>query len=230
VLVVGDSTGVIVGKALQDVAASNGLEVRVDAQLGCGLLTGTPIRYGVVTTLAAKCTAWEASFGTAVDAFRPDIVLVFDGFWDAYDWQIDGARVPFGTPAWDSFAGRSFGRAMDVVSSTGAVVVWLDAPYFSPKGVDASIQRYAAAHGSYDSAFDEPRINHLNAVFDALVAQRSGGVVALALCAVVCPDGGYTDTVGGVDVRGDGVHFTPAGSKLIVAWLLPRLAFLSPHR
>jgi len=40
----------------------------------------------------------------------------------------------------------------------------------------------------------------------------------------VCPDGQFTWNVRGVRVRSDGLHYTPAGVRQVIApWLLPRL-------
>jgi len=49
-------------------------------------------------------------------------------------------------------------------------------------------------------------------------------VTLLDLNKVVCPDGRYTESVGGPQVRSDGLHFTPEGVRQLIApWLLPQL-------
>ena len=41
----------------------------------------------------------------------------------------------------------------------------------------------------------------------------------------VCPDGKFTWNIGGLQIRSDGLHFTPDGvQQWIAPWLLPQLA------
>jgi hypothetical protein len=45
---------------------------------------------------------------------------------------------------------------------------------------------------------------------------------------LVCPDGRFAWDVDGIQVRSDGLHFTPEGDQRVIApWLLPRLAGLA---
>jgi hypothetical protein len=39
----------------------------------------------------------------------------------------------------------------------------------------------------------------------------------------VSPQGRFTDQLNGQLIRGDGVHFTQAGSVMVVDWLVPQL-------
>jgi hypothetical protein len=44
----------------------------------------------------------------------------------------------------------------------------------------------------------------------------------------VCPDGKFTWSINGMQVRSDGLHFTPAAVQdLIAPWLLPQLAAIA---
>jgi hypothetical protein len=53
-------------------------------------------------------------------------------------------------------------------------------------------------------------------------------VTLLDLNKVVCPDGKFTWRIGGLRIRSDGLHYTPAGVARIVApWLLPKLAAIA---
>jgi hypothetical protein len=48
-------------------------------------------------------------------------------------------------------------------------------------------------------------------------------VTLLDLDAHACPNGAYTDTIDGVTMRTDGVHFTLPGARLLWKWLGPEV-------
>jgi hypothetical protein len=226
VLVVGDSLAVAIGVGLEALAAENNLDVRNQGTLGCGILRGTGVRYGRATPTSPFCTAWQERFQSFVDEFQPDLVVVVDGFWDAYDWYIDGVVAPFGSPAWDAFASAEFGTAMDVLTSGGATVAWLESPYFSVEAGDPAVVSYFERTGVYDSAFDDDRVRHVNDVFEDTVAVRDGRVVMGELRHVICPGDDYVNVIDGIEIRGDGVHFTMQGATKVAAWIVSE--FLVP--
>ena len=226
VLVVGDSLAVAIGVGLQAIAAQNNLDVRNQGALGCGILRGTGVRYGRATPNSRFCNAWQGRFQSFVDEFQPDLVVVVDGFWDAYDWYVDGEVAPFGSPAWDAFASAEFGAAMDVLSSGGATVVWLESPYFSVTAGDPAVVSYFERTGTYDSAFDDDRVRHLNDVFEATVDAGDSEVVMGELRHVICPGDDYVNVIDGIETRGDGVHFTMEGATKVAAWIVSQ--FLVP--
>ena len=62
-----------------------------------------------------------------------------------------------------------------------------------------------------------------NRLLRAVVAARPGTRV-LDFNRELCPDGAFTWTVDGVQVRSDGVHLTPDGVRWLTPWLTRELA------
>jgi lysophospholipase L1-like esterase len=64
----------------------------------------------------------------------------------------------------------------------------------------------------------------MNADYRELERREPDRVKVLELNRFVSPDGVFTNHLAGVDdLRGDGVHFTPAGADLVASWLAPQL-------
>ncbi|HTN78465.1 MAG TPA: acyltransferase family protein [Acidimicrobiales bacterium] len=213
VAVVGDSVALVMGEGLMRVGPSFGLDVWDQGVLGCGLLRGTMWIEGAVHDVAATCTGWPTRFRDIVDEWAPQVVVLLTGAWDAYDVRLDGQWVPFGTPRYDAFALEEVQHAVDVLESRGAKVVVLTSPYFQARRDIVDADR---------TAYNPKRVDHLNELF-----RRLRGVSLLDLNRFLAPDGHYTNDVLDVaDVRGDGVHFTPAGADLVARWLAPQLESL----
>jgi hypothetical protein len=119
-----------------------------------------------------------------------------------------------GDDVYDAWLLSEFDAAVELLSSRGARVLWLNTPCYS---------KSAGAGGT----FDPERIRSLNAVLKRLAAGRE--VEILDLFAEVCPDGQFTNAVGGVaDFRPDGAHFSEAGADWLVGWLAPHILGRQP--
>ena len=67
------------------------------------------------------------------------------------------------------------------------------------------------------------RVDAWNTLLRAAATRHGATVVDLN--ARVCPGGKFTWRAGGVQIRSDGLHFTPTGVRRYIApWLLPQLA------
>jgi hypothetical protein len=223
VLVVGDSLALLLSSGLDRRGARQGWDVEGAGVLGCGILPGVSLRYGEAVSVDDRCGFVPDLWRTKLDEFDPDAIVVLDGYWDAYDWVIDGVPVAFGTAAWDAFAREHFGAAMDLLSSGGRRVLWLLAPYFRPDEIDPVIEQYRREHGEYRSALDDDRVRHLNDLFRDVASERGCAVTVVDSRPCICPDDQYADTIDGFDVRGDGVHLTDAGADRLADFIIPRV-------
>jgi hypothetical protein len=89
-------------------------------------------------------------------------------------------------------------------------------PCFKPRdlGVDAAA----------DVRLNPQRVDELNDLYWEFAQRHADQVVIADLNRLVCPEGEYTDvTIDGVDLREDGVHFTPEGADLVARWLVPEI-------
>jgi lysophospholipase L1-like esterase len=61
-----------------------------------------------------------------------------------------------------------------------------------------------------------------------VAAERPSDITVIDLNRRVCPDGRFTWNIGQLQIRSDGLHFTPEGvQEYIAPWLVPQLASLA---
>jgi peptidoglycan/LPS O-acetylase OafA/YrhL len=196
-----------------------GLTVNVGAVQGCGiavlpdiLLEGSP------HTNYPYCTAWPDIWRKHLDETDPDVSVILLDRWELTDRRLDGRYQHVGQPAFDAYLSGQLDRAVQVAGARGARVVLLTAPY---------THRNERPDGGLYPEDDPARVDAWNALLRKEVAAHPD-LTLLDLNRLVCPDGRFTWTVGGVRVRSDGLHFTPQGiQRLIAPWLLPHLAALA---
>jgi hypothetical protein len=183
--------------------------------LGCGIVRGGPYRYfGHVSDQQSRCDTWPRTWAAQLAADRPDLVLLVVGRWETMDRKHDGQWMHAGQPAFDSYLRAELAQAFDVLAATGARVVVATEP-FNRRGEQPDGSLFPE---------DQPlRVTQWNALLAAAVAARPG-VQVLDLNHQLAPQGKFTFSVDGVQVRSDGVHLTPAGVSWLTPWLLSTLA------
>jgi SGNH domain (fused to AT3 domains) len=183
--------------------------------LGCGIVRGGPYRYfGHVSDQHSRCEDWPRSWAAQLAADRPDVALLVVGRWETMDRKHDGEWLHVGQPAFDSYLRTELAGAFQVLTATGARLVVANEP-FNRRGEQPDGSLYPE---------DQPeRVTRWNALLTAAVV-ASPGVRVLDLNHQLGPQGTFTWSVDGVQVRSDGVHLTPAGVSWLTPWLLSRLA------
>jgi peptidoglycan/LPS O-acetylase OafA/YrhL len=182
--------------------------------LGCGIVTGGPYRYqGKQYRDNPTCDAWPRRWLRQLRADRPDEVLLLVGRWETMNRYYQGRWQHLGDPAFDTYMAGLLGRAITLLGSTGATVVVATEPY--NRGGEQP-------DGSLYPEDDPSRVTYWNWLVSA-VAGAHPGTRVLDLNRKLCPDGTFTWTVDGVQVRSDGVHLTPAGVEWLAPWLVHQL-------
>ncbi|MCC5951150.1 MAG: acyltransferase [Acidimicrobiia bacterium] len=209
-LVVGDSVSYNLADGLLGGPASDeGLSVWKRAVPGCGLGRGgyKRLSYGE-GEVAEVCNQWDQYWREDLATFDPDVVLISASPWDAIDRSLphlgDGWRS-FGDPAYDDWYAGELSAATEVLTSTGATVVWLTHP-----------------HVDLDTDFPEhepARMARMNEILHT-VADRSPLATVVDLDQWIARHaGGYANR----DVRHDGIHYTEPGAQMVAEWLAPQL-------
>ena len=184
------------------------------AYLGCGIIRADRIRSrGEVSPQDPNCRGWPAGWQSTVEDFEPDLALFLGGAWDVVDREVDGRWIEFASPESDALILAEIHLMVDVLGSSGGHVVVLTSPYFTEIGEE----------GTAFTEYAPWRIDHWNALLRQVAAERPDEVTVIELGAKLAPDGVYTDTVEGIDVRGDGIHLSIAGTDWIAEWLAPQL-------
>ena len=125
-----------------------------------------------------------------------------------------------GSPEYHDWVLAQFRSATTILGSRGAQVVILTTPYFDPTVTHDPSREWPE--------FDPARVDVLNGIDRELARSSAGSVKLIDLNRYVSPAGKFTDTLDGVKIRDDGVHFTVEGSAYIAKWLAPRLRAFDP--
>jgi peptidoglycan/LPS O-acetylase OafA/YrhL len=192
------------------------LQVTVRAMQGCGIARLPEIRQlGGPFGNYPGCTRWDERWRRRIETDDPDVVVILLDRWELMDRMLGGVYQHVGQPAYDAYLRSELALAVSIAGRRGAHVLLLTAPYTRrserPDG------------GLYDE--DRPeRVDAWNRLLRAYAAENPERVTILDLNRQVCPNGRYTSSIDGLQVRADGLHFTPAGVRRVIApWLLPRL-------
>lgn len=215
----GDSVAWTLGSYLP---AHPGMQATVRAVQGCGIaLLPDILELGTPHTNLSYCQYWPTIWRRGVNTDDPDVSVILLDRWELMDRKLNGQYQHVGQPQFDAYLTSQLDQAIAIADARGARVVLLTAPY--------THRSETLAGGLYPE--DQPaRVNAWNALLRAEVAAHPKTLTLLDLNKVVCPGGAFTWSVGGVQVRSDGLHFTPAGVQSVIApWLLPRLAAIAAH-
>lgn len=179
--------------------------------IGCGLVRGGPYRYsGQSLEQKPECDAWPERWAQRIAYDKPDVVLMMIGRWEVVDRKWNGNWAHIGQPDFDKYLESELHHALDILSSTGALVVVATEPY-SRHGEQANGNLFPE---------DQPsRVDQWNALLRKVVGDRKN-VTVLDLNKKLAPNGNYTNKINGVQVRIDGVHPTPNAVKWMTPWLL----------
>ncbi len=215
VLVVGDSVAGSMAPGLAEAEAK--LEVWNAAVPGCGLADTGDHWIGRWDGPDERCTpTWRERWPQQVAEFDPEVVVALFGAHDATDRRIDGTEYEFDTEEGAALARAEIEEAVAMLSSGGAKVVLLTAPYYVvswPQEIDE------------ERSFYNPEwIDRWNQLLRDVAAAHPGLVTVLDLNRLVDPDGVWADSINGVAIRHeDRVHFSSAGASYIGQWLAPQV-------
>ena len=231
ILTVGDSVMAQIGDALVDWTLENpdaGVIVFDEAHIGCGT-----VRFGLKRVpdgqegpVGDLCSSWAVpvdpelvskeevvSWITVVEVFAPDIVITHVSPWDITDRLIAGVAgdewTNIGEPAFDAYAASEYGAAIELLTSTGAELYFL-------QGAD---------HNRPITPQNTPeRVALLNQLV-AAVAEDSDASVTM----VDFP--GWIGEVGSdreLSLRDDGLYLSDEGLTEVVGWLLVDVLGIDP--
>ena len=221
ILVVGDSVMYQIGLALADWCADNPGEILVfnEAHLGCGTTRGGEKLYEEGPgSMGDICATWAdpvdprlvpdasvVSWVSAIDLYRPDVVLGYASPWDSIDRkvpQLGDEWLRPGDPAYDAFLESEYSEALNVLSAHDSTVVWLVSP---------RLDRV--------SKFNSPdRIDRVNEIVLPLVEGLPRAVI-IDYQGYLGPRGGTKDK----EIRADGVHIRENQLQTVADWLAPQL-------
>ena len=231
ILTVGDSVMAQLGDALVEWTLDNpdaGVIVFDEAHIGCGT-----VRFGLKRVPSGEegpvgdlCSNWAVpvdpelvseeavvSWSTVLEVFAPDFVITHVSPWDITDRLIPGVAgdewTNIGEPAFDEYAASEYGAAIELLTSTGAELYFLE----------------GADHNRPITPQNTPeRVALLNQLVAAVAADLDARVTM-----VDYP--GWIGEVGSdreLNLRDDGLHLSDEGLDEVVDWLLFDVLGLDP--
>jgi len=214
-LILGDSVAASIGLGFDQIPDSN-LLVWDRGTLGCGLLPAElTLEGGQETTVSPECNDWASRWTPDLDRFQPQVVVLLVGAWDLLDRKVNGQWVRVGTVEYDNLLLSELDRASQLLTSRGARLVVLTTPFFDRPELVGS--------GRDWPEYEPWRVDRVNALYRDFLARNPGRYTLLDLNEKVSPHGRFADQIDGIQVRGDGVHFTQAGATWVDQWLAPEL-------
>lgn len=231
ILTVGDSVMAQLGDALVEWTLDNpdaGVIVFDEAHIGCGT-----VRFGLKRVPGGQegpvgdlCSNWAVpvdpesvsqetvvSWTTVLEVFSPDVVISHVSPWDITDRLIPGVAgdewTNIGEPAFDEYAASEYGAAIELLTSTGAELYFLE----------------GAEHNRPITDQNTPeRVTLLNELVAAVAADSDAPVTMVDFP-------GWIGEVGSdreLNLRDDGLHLSREGLDEAVDWLLFEILALDP--
>ena len=224
VMLVGDSLAGSLAPGLLRLAKTDSFGFFDATVPGCGLTSDTGERWvGTWELPEDRCLpAWRARWKLHVAEFQPDVVILPMSAHDAVDRRIDGQQIAFDSEAGAELERKDLRDAVTVLSSRGARVVLLTAPYFrQPWRLPVDPER---------SAFNNRWVDRMNGAAVEVATAEPDHATLLDLNSLLDPEGHWTDTVNGISVRApDTVHVSDAGSDFVAGWLVPQALAVTGH-
>ena len=151
----------------------------------------------------------------ALQELQPNVV-VWMSIWEKSDLVVDGRTLASGTEAGDAEMLRRMDATLDRITAGGAKVVILT--------VAAPAPNDAQGASNSSNEVDDASYARLDRIVRRFADRHTDEVTLVDLARRVCPDGPpCPDEVGGVRLRPDGRHFTPAAATIEAHWPLPKL-------
>ncbi len=215
-LVLGDSIAMTLGMGLSVAAQKDyGVSVIDDATVGCDLDPQLQVfTSGAAGPATPGCDNWRGLWPFVIAGQRPQVVALGLGRWEVADHLLDGRWVHIGEPAWNEHLTSDLQSAINILHSFGAKVVLFTMPYVDPSDRQPDGQPW--------SENTPVRVQAYNALVRQLAAMHPGVVSVIDLNRMLSPDGVYSASVSGVDVRSpDGIHVSVEGGELLRGQILP---------
>ena len=227
VLLFGDSVALTLGVGLSAPPdqAKYGYVLSDKGILGCGVVNGPEVEImGARDTTPSACDGsplqpgenpdlrpWTYQWQDAMNAVKPNVVVLLAGRWEVVDREYEGTWTNILHPAYAAYVKQQLEQASQLVTATGARMVFLTAP---------CTNEGEQPDGAPWPEDDPARLAVFNRLVREVAAAHPLTDSVVDLNAAACPRGKFATTVDGVVLRNsDGVHFTDAGGT----WLVPKL-------
>ncbi len=218
ILVLGDSVGISTEFGFpQEKFPQVGLDG--GAVFGCGVMPQWLAINGKKQTNqpAEECRNLYPGWTSHLKRDKDPAVVLSVGGWEVFDHvRPDGSIVKTGTAQYASYFLSYLDAALTKIGPKSKLVI-PNVPCYQwnssvVAGVDLAPIRNAAYRGQA-----------VNAVLATFARKHPSQVRIFDVASRLCPGGKFQDTIGGVKMRSDGVHYTVEGAKVFWGWIMPTM-------
>jgi hypothetical protein len=231
-LLLGDSTALTLGEGLGDPATERTYDYILsdDGIVGCGVADGPAVEVmGQQDAVGPACDGtppapgaplsqqpWTVQWKHDLAVSRPNVVAVLAGRWEVLDRVYRGKWTDILHPAFAAYVKRQLELASDLVTASGAHLVFLTAPCTSeapqPDGAPWPEENPA-------------RLAAYNRLVREVATEHPGFDSVADLYGAACPRGRYSGTKDDITIRtvDDGVHFSPEGGVVLAPYVMPEI-------
>ena len=190
--------------------------IHVDAVTAMGCPIGSPgvIRHmSEVMRPTTACSAFRSRLADALADYDYDVIILVQGGADLSDRKMAGDWIHLGDEKFDTWMRSELRHFADILAVEDAPVLWSAMPHMRAKNAN-NLSVEWQEHPDNDPA----RVDRLNELFDDEIYVRPGFVRLDIPAWLRAQPGGEFDKT----IRGDGAHYTEAGSTALATWLLPQ--------
>ncbi|HEV2310110.1 MAG TPA: SGNH hydrolase domain-containing protein, partial [Acidimicrobiia bacterium] len=206
-MVTGDSIAFKLMPAFTDLAETFRYAVTDRTTVGCGLEAGTSAHRLSDGSSPARVPDCAAHWADDVAQDHPDVVFVSLAGQIAGDWLVNGAWVHLCDAGYDVWFEHAVAAALQALTASGArVAVGLPAPSFD---------------------LDFGRLTDCLRADEIRAALSMRNVYLVDFKPLVCPADQCVESIDGITMRPDGMHYEGPSAELVVRWLGPRLQTLA---
>lgn len=188
---------------------------------GCGFLVGkVSSQSGERRDLTSSCGSWESTWRSRAVRDKPDVALIMVGAWDVFDITLNGAKLTFGSAAWDANYTAALTKAIAAAHAGGSKVAVSLLPCYRPVAANKG-----KGAGYWPERGDDTRTRHINDLLTAAAAQNPDYVSTVDPPSEFCNDPKIASSL---NYRWDGVHYYKPGALLFCRAVIPQLLAIEP--
>jgi peptidoglycan/LPS O-acetylase OafA/YrhL len=229
VLLFGDSVALTLGIGLSYAPDQNkyGYVLSDDGILGCGVVDGPQVELlGAIDSTPSACDGspltsgepetdqpWADQWLSAMNEVKPNVVVLLAGRWEVTDRVYHGQWTNIFNPVFAAYVKQQLEKASNVVTSTGARMVFLTA---------ACNNEGEQPDGSPWPEDNPDRLTVYNRLVREVAAEHPLTDSVVDLNSAACPHGQFASSIDGVNIRwNDGIHFSITGGEYLAPKIMP---------
>lgn len=215
IMLVGNSIPLSLATHFPEASFAN-LKVEQSTNVACDSYTAPKVVDDKEVKPTAACLNWRQSWARPIAINRPDVALIFVSQGSNASRLINGRVEKYTSSAHVNFLRKSFDADVAAARQAGARKVAL---------INVACHRLPD-FGAEDIKLvnNDAAVQDLNAVVAAW--GKDAGVPIIDQYSLLCGKG-YSSTLNGTPLYGDGLHFTEESGPLFWSWLAPQLVTIA---